>query len=145
MAHIILSLPQCHSRGYTQDKFISMYHRLFSHGNAGWVGNPTQNLASSVAEHKLENLLAANAVHGRKLVALILSFPESQRDKGSPEPPEPAVPTMRHVGVLCLRVQLDVACNAPCIAPVIILHNVRTSQNWFYPKLNSISLNSLLH
>lgn len=91
MPHIILSLPQCHSRGYTQDKFISMYHRLFSHGNAGWMGNPTQNLASSVAVHKLENLLAANMAHGKKLVALILFFLESRRDKGSPEPPEPAV------------------------------------------------------
>lgn len=55
----------------------------------------------------LENLLAANVAHGKKLVALILSFPESQSDEGGPESPEPAVPTARHVGVLCLLVQLD--------------------------------------
>lgn len=97
-----------------------------------------QNLAVTV--HMLENLLAANVAHGKKLVALILSFPESQSDEGGPESPEPAVPTARHVGVLCLLVQLDVACTVPCIAPAITLHNVSISQNRFCTELNSISV-----
>ena len=88
----------------------------------------------------LENLLAANAAHGEKLVALILSFPESQRDEGGPESSEPALPTARHVGVLRLLVQLDVACSAPCIAPAITLRSISISQNRFCTELNSISV-----
>lgn len=69
-----------------------MYAKLFIRGNTG-VREGEQNLAAAVAVHTLENLLAANTAHGEKLVGLILSFPESQRNGGGPESPEPAVPT----------------------------------------------------
>lgn len=112
-----------------------MYARLFIHGNI----EEKQNLAAAIAVHMLENLLAANITHGEKLVALILSFPESQRDGGVPESPEPAVSTARHVVVLHLLVQLDGVRSIPHIAPAITPHNVRISQNQFCTELNSIS------
>lgn len=104
-----------------------MYAKLFICGNTG-VREGEQNLAAAVAVHTLENLLAANTAHGEKLVGLILSFPESQRNGGGPESPEPAVPTARHVGVLRVLMQLDTAWSTPCPAPAFTLHNVSVSQ-----------------
>jgi len=112
-----------------------MYATLFIHGNM--VGGK-QNLAAAVAVHVLENLLEANVARGEKLVALILSFPESQRDGGGPECPGPAVPTTWHVGVRCLLVLLDAARSAPCTAPAIMPRHVSASQTWFCAELNSI-------
>lgn len=100
-----------------------------------------QDLAAAVAVHVLENPLAASTAHGEKLVALILSFPESQRDEGGPESPEPAALTARHVGALWVLVRLDVA---PRVAPAITLHNVSISQDRFCTELNSTSVQTQL-
>lgn len=112
MAHIIVFLPQWHSRGYTQDKFILMYAMLFIHRNTG-VRRDEQNLAAAaVSVHVLENLLAADTAHGKKLVGLILSFPESQRREAAPHPRAGSA-DLRALGVLRVLVQLGAAQSTP--------------------------------
>lgn len=85
---------------------------LFIHRNTG-VRRDEQNLAAAaVSVHVLENLLAANTAHGKKLVGLILSFPESQRREAAPHPRAGSA-DRRALGVLRMLVQLGAAQSTP--------------------------------
>lgn len=67
-------------------------------------------------------------------------FSRKSERQSSPESPERAVPAARHMGVLCLLVQLGAACSALRMAPAVTLRSAGISQNQFCTELNSVSV-----
>lgn len=129
---IILFLRQWLSRGYTQDKFILMYARLFIHGNIGGRAKSGCGCAH-----------ARKSAGSKRGTWQKVSCPDSVFSRKSEWRRRPWIPwtgSANREARGCALLARAAGCTIPCTVPAITLHNVSISQNRFCTELNSISV-----